>query len=395
MRKAVTGTSFIFNEDGETVVGVYLGYDYCAEHEGGMSGIRRLLCPQPRLPDGGLEDDRITDTREVHWVETTIKAMEVKGILVYQGYESVTPNKARKIVENYMRKPYWDGKDQTPETHPLSAAWDSSSLCVVGWTKTAHQHLADLIRSMRDGNAVIRFGGPDVGNPFGGGGPCLARTDVVPEFWADLDAQIKQAAAQQKADEAEWRSLTEGLYEEVRLLHRVLGTVTWTIGYPYSLPLYDSNADRWTTHLRLNRRPDGSLRVWLNPSHQDLFNYGWFTADDLKAWVEGDGPIWPLLASLPKDADTNKELYKPRDGYSVRSHNNPAHHNLFRPIREDIEKTHRLTQHVRVLDLDLYRKTCEANGWPVVTWGRGDEALKTWITKTKQALEGESHAMPK
>ena len=36
---------------------------------------------------------------------------------------------------------------------------------------------------------------------------------------------------------------------------------------------------------------DGNLRVWLNPEEQDRNNFGWFTAEDLRAWSRGEGPV--------------------------------------------------------------------------------------------------------
>ena len=30
---------------------------------------------------------------------------------------------------------------------------------------------------------------------------------------------------------------------------------------------------------------------WLNPYHQDIDNFGWFTVEDLKDWAKGKGKI--------------------------------------------------------------------------------------------------------
>lgn len=30
---------------------------------------------------------------------------------------------------------------------------------------------------------------------------------------------------------------------------------------------------------------------WLNPTHQDKVNYGWFTVEELDLWLENKGPI--------------------------------------------------------------------------------------------------------
>lgn len=36
---------------------------------------------------------------------------------------------------------------------------------------------------------------------------------------------------------------------------------------------------------------DGGIKFWLNPTDQDLYHSGWFTIDELLAWVYDTGPI--------------------------------------------------------------------------------------------------------
>lgn len=36
---------------------------------------------------------------------------------------------------------------------------------------------------------------------------------------------------------------------------------------------------------------DGNVRFWVNPKDQDLYRTGWFSIDDLIAWVQNAGPI--------------------------------------------------------------------------------------------------------
>lgn len=41
------------------------------------------------------------------------------------------------------------------------------------------------------------------------------------------------------------------------------------------------------------KRQDTSHGVyfWLNPMHQDRYNSGWFTVEELDEWLEGRGPV--------------------------------------------------------------------------------------------------------
>ena len=36
---------------------------------------------------------------------------------------------------------------------------------------------------------------------------------------------------------------------------------------------------------------DGGIKFWLNPNDQDIYHSGWFTIDDLIAWVHDTGPV--------------------------------------------------------------------------------------------------------
>jgi hypothetical protein len=36
---------------------------------------------------------------------------------------------------------------------------------------------------------------------------------------------------------------------------------------------------------------DGGIKFWLNPNEQDIYRPGWYTIDDLIAWVHDTGPV--------------------------------------------------------------------------------------------------------
>jgi len=42
---------------------------------------------------------------------------------------------------------------------------------------------------------------------------------------------------------------------------------------------------------------DGKIRFWLNPMDTTRFTIGWFTIDDLIAWLHDSGPIMVPSAS--------------------------------------------------------------------------------------------------
>lgn len=44
---------------------------------------------------------------------------------------------------------------------------------------------------------------------------------------------------------------------------------------------------------------EGSIKFWLNPNEQDIYNSGWFSIDDLIAWSHNTGPV--MIEELEDD----------------------------------------------------------------------------------------------
>jgi hypothetical protein len=74
---------------------------------------------------------------------------------------------------------------------------------------------------------------------------------------------------------------------------------------------------------RLNEN-NRTLSYWLNPSHQDYNNHGWYKPEDFKLWIEGKGPI-------PRSNDHYKFLYlisKIKENFCLYEYNR-KHYNLY------------------------------------------------------------------
>src|ERR1044071_9644180 len=59
---------------------------------------------------------------------------------------------------------------------------------------------------------------------------------------------------------------------------------------------------------------DGEIRFWLNPSDQDLYRSGWFSIDNLIAWVSDQGPI-VIEEEFDEDVDTGR--WSEADGVAI------------------------------------------------------------------------------
>ena len=55
---------------------------------------------------------------------------------------------------------------------------------------------------------------------------------------------------------------------------------------------------RWFS-LNLIEEQGGEIKVYLNPYDQKIYNYGWFTLQDLRNWLSDEGSIVMEAARLP------------------------------------------------------------------------------------------------
>lgn len=279
MRRATQDTSFISNDNETSVLGVALGYDYCAEHEGGIKEIKANfgldLDPQAR----GLDRYKVSQLpRNLTWIRGKT------GKESWEGFAS-TPDQGLDFTR-------WG--DQ-----PLSSQWDSRGFAVVAWEPEGVGRLKTIFQSLEEKKAVLTQGGASSGNPFGGSGPCLMRTDTDHEEWEALDQKLRREQDEYDQWCAEWAEEAGDLYEPLLAMGSKLGV--WSSSPWIYLPIPKPDGS-WTYMPRGSSFHDGAKRVWLNPSHQDLFNAGWYTSEHLRQWASGDGPVWPLCVALPPGA---------------------------------------------------------------------------------------------
>jgi hypothetical protein len=59
---------------------------------------------------------------------------------------------------------------------------------------------------------------------------------------------------------------------------------------------------------------DGEIRFWLNPTDQDQYRSGWYTIDELLAWVRNSGPVLVPF----EDEDEDDQGWTEVDGVRIR-----------------------------------------------------------------------------
>lgn len=281
MRQAYNDTEILYNDN--TPIGLSFGSDFCAEHEWGISDIKRYLEVDSDLQD--FERFRINNTNQVHYFEHK----NIKGLILspYLWYEFHNLNNT-KVLDHYFKALEQSDKD-------LIAFWNNSSFLLLTNSDSKAEDIKDIWKSVQKGCGIIGY----KNEAFGGAGLLIYRTDFMEDEWKIIKENFEENLKILQENKVQWAKETEGLYDALMTMNQKV-----TIGsYPstpfYYLPLPQANK-KWTISEPKFLKENNKLKVWLNPTHQDLFRFGYYTSEDLWNWSIGRGPIWPLLVALPK-----------------------------------------------------------------------------------------------
>ena len=252
-------------DDNGQIIAINLGLDFCAEHECGITELRRHMGILSNEPQVGLN----YHSAKRSGTEYLLSFVKNKHhFIMFDGmhpYYKNDPKRIEDLKEGYGKGnrdlgfPTWRG-DKEPKI--LAAAWDEGGFGIaIG--KDAPDKLKEfgkkLSEAIEAGDFSVWFGGGAKDNPFDRNGMVVAITSLVPQQIKDyMVEQYKEVARLKAADEA------TGIKEYLKLKDK---------RYYACSPRFDK---------------DGvSVTYWLNPMEQQIHNYGWFTADELRAWADG------------------------------------------------------------------------------------------------------------
>jgi len=262
MRRA-NGAEVLKSNDG-TIYAINLGADFCAEHEWGVERLRREMGIASDEPRTGFNYHTAKVAPGDKFISFIGKGHQ---FIVLDGMFSFYKNDEKRLKD--LKADYskgtrelgfitWRG-DKQPKI--LSTAWDEKSFgIVIG--KDADKDLKEfgkkLINAIEAGDYAVWFGGNAKGNPFARSGMVVGITSLVPQDVKDyMTAAYKEQARLEAADAA--TGIKKLLEEKGKK-------------YYACSPKFDA---------------DGvSIKYWLNPQEQQKHNYGWFTADELRAWAD-------------------------------------------------------------------------------------------------------------
>ena len=261
-------------DGGVEPVGITLGADYCAEHEWGIGGLERSfgfgdrsIMGMERYRITRKPDDLILVSETGHDLFLVVFAScwdadqkvpdhvlrEISPPLGYEGEDGryVIPRANNKKGQAELLR----------RTQGLRAAWDKGSFAIAARGSEAQTLLREVIASLDALDLTISVGQRAV---FKNGGLNLIISSKIPE---DLSATVR-------ADHRDHAALEDAvLGTGIRNRLREAGR-----GF-YAL------SPKWADATKTG------IKFWLNPHEQNKYNSGWYSIEDLDAWIAGQGPI--------------------------------------------------------------------------------------------------------
>ena len=314
-------TGFFRVGEAEEICGLVLGGDYCAEHERGIDPIRQAFGISDQGPPGigryqisGLASfdalvfcDRDDLDQSILCFGDVLMLARIAGVPAAQlpggtaqRFDSFEP----KEVDRQAGFPlYWTGEDGRPQfpraqskkadreawksqNAGIIGAWDDKAFMVRALGSEARRCLGEIFEAFLSCDIAISTS--KATTPFGRGGLAISIPSRMDP--ADLDQIRAQDADQDLLDETFRASGIPALFVPGPQMGQLFG--------PHARPSYFALMPRWTREYLERREADpttrpteADLRIFLNPMNQRYCNFGWFTADDIRRWFDGEGPI--------------------------------------------------------------------------------------------------------
>lgn len=276
MRQA--GNVNIVEEDG-VAHAIFLTGAGCGQHECGVDALLRFAniplrtrfegMPS-RTADGPAPGVLHETFKSVH-IPTTKKRTDASILWIGRDARNY-PQTANEQVKRYLSF-----------STPINGAWDDSDLFVVAYGERHMAILAEFAEAIRAGDHAIWWGMFSQ-NPFDRPGLVLAIPSKVPD-------RLKQVMLE---SDQEHNRLTDAA-EATGIKRRIDEANEASTKHPFDKPFgYYALAPGWKKKSRVGDLPIETaheVMFYLNPQDQKNRNSGWFTVEELEAWLEGKGPI--------------------------------------------------------------------------------------------------------
>lgn len=258
MKKAYHYTSWRLTEDGK-LCGANFGYDFCAEHEIGIAGIRESFGIKTYTGNsamnsikkffGVLKPALGLEARVITQRPATLQFME-KGNF-YCIYYS-TAKLSTSVFEDGIKSLSWE-MTAKPGGRDLVGYWGDNSFMLI---TTNHLYFSELRREFEALNIAIFTAG---------------KHGLVICIPSRVDIRTKTDMYASDFNTLELRKISDEIGIEQELI----------------------DAKKEFLGLKPGWKDPATKTVWfwLNPKDQNKYNHGWFTVEELKQWMEEKGPV--------------------------------------------------------------------------------------------------------
>jgi len=265
MRKSFQNKSLIINEG--IFYGVSLGYDFCAEHEWGIKGMRNHFGID--INKMGLESRTITKGEVLFKEDNTLCVL--------------TSDKPYNLKDGYTAKDLlcYDLKnsmgDLRNSENKIQCAWDEKGFCIASANKEHFGFIKQLYEAFSNKNIAITSISSKV-NPFEGTSLCVLIADRLPKKVIDDLYRVDKKA----------KDLIE--YEE-KIGVAELKRTNQSVGFKKN-KYFMACSPRWIDYEDAKNREEQKkawntkydIQFWINYSDDDD-NYGWYTAEQIIKWL--------------------------------------------------------------------------------------------------------------
>lgn len=237
----------------DKLLGLHLGADYVAEHEWGIAGIRKGFGIDHPSTVKGLDARKVTIVPDEN-----LRLSDDRTRLVY--------SETWQYGGNHFASKELEFQRSSPD---LACAWGERSFGIRVQGARYKLHLLDLFAAFLQKDIAIWLGGRLGLLANAGLNIMIARR--VPEedrkrmLAADVDNEALRQAAAATGIEAKLKAAGEK--------HRFFAL-----------------SPRWR-HENEPRRTKHKVMFWLNPYDQQNNDAGWYTVEELEAWLIGRGPV--------------------------------------------------------------------------------------------------------
>ena len=256
MRKSVVNMGWLKTGAGE-ISGVSFGFDFCSEHEEGISGLCESFGVGKYGPKG-FRDKIVAMVRgEKDLVGVERRRMVLTGGLVYGSGEvshiSFTASRSAKWLDHLIK----EAKDALDRgtTDPV-CYWGKNEFLIVS---KDHEAISKIEKFITSGDAILLMNQAGLGS-----GVVIHSISLLPD-------EVKEGM--KKSDEM-----------KIRLDAAVDKTGIVAM-------LSKARCNYFALNPRWKDETEQEVVFWLNPYNQKENNSGWYALNELKQWIEGKGPI--------------------------------------------------------------------------------------------------------